>query len=62
MRYLPGDRIWRFTSAHSQYGRSFVAALTFEDEEMKDAEHLDAAVNEIFEVHTNVKNMQAMPK
>ena len=40
----------RFRLAHSQYIRSFLAGLEYEDDEMKDAEHLDAAVNEIFEV------------
>ena len=47
-------RFTRFRLAHSQYIRSFLAGLEYEDDEMKDAkkhaEHLDAAVNEIFEV------------
>ena len=51
---LRGCRKWRFRLAHSQYIRSFLAGLEYGDDEMKDAkkhaEHLDAAVNEIFEV------------
>ena len=48
--------VWftRFRLAHSQYIRSFLAGSECEDDEMKDAkkhaEHLNAAVNDIFEV------------